>query len=317
MDCIKISDKHLQEVKMAKILVCDKIAPEAIEGIKMLGHEVLYKTGMSEDELIETVPQFDAMIVRSATKVTEKVIDAAKNLKVIIRGGVGIDNIKHEYAKTKGIQTRNTPAASSPSVAELAIGHMFSVYRFIARTTWRVRKGDDFKTIKKESQGRELAGKTLGIIGIGRIGREVAKRAFGLNMKVIAYDAFVDDPGLDYVDMVSLDELLANSDIITLHIPKSDKPVIGAEEIAKMKDGAVIINTARGGVVDEDALLDALNSGKLWGAAIDVWVGEPNPKPELVNHPLASVTTHLGASTKEAQQRIGEEIIKILNEFFA
>jgi len=256
------------------------------------------------------------MIVRSATKVTEKVIDAATHLKVVIRGGVGIDNIKHEYAKTKGIQTRNTPTASSPSVAELAIGHMFSVYRFIARSTWRMRKGDAFKVNKKESQGRELAGKILGIVGIGRIGHEVAKRALGLGMKIIAYDAFIDNSKLEYVKMVSFDELLAKSDIITLHIPSSDKPLIGADEFAKMKDGAVIINAARGGVVDEDALLNALNSGKLWGAAVDVWVGEPNPNPELMNHPLVSVTTHLGASTKEAQMRIGEEIIKILNEIF-
>ena len=256
------------------------------------------------------------MIVRSATKVRVPVIDAAKNLKVIIRGGVGIDNIDVDYARSKGIEVRNTPAASSPSVAELALGHMFSVYRFIAASTWRMRQGEDFKKIKKESQGRELAGKTLGIIGIGRIGKELAKRALALGMKVIAYDAYVTDPGIEGVTMVSFDELLSQADIISLHVPKTDKPIIGREEFAKMKDGAVIINTARGGVVDEDALLEALDSGKLYGAAIDVFVGEPNPKPELVNHPKVSVTPHLGASTNEAQERIGEEIIKILNEVF-
>ncbi len=301
---------------MAKILVCDKISPTAIERMKALGHEVVVKTGMTPEELIETVPPFDAMIVRSATKVRVPVIDAAKNLKVIIRGGVGIDNIDVDYARSKGIEVRNTPAASSPSVAELALGHMFSVYRFIAASTWRMRQGEDFKKIKKESQGRELAGKTLGIIGIGRIGKELAKRALALGMKVIAYDAYVTDPGIEGVTMVSFDELLSQADIISLHVPKTDKPIIGREEFAKMKDGAVIINTARGGVVDEDALLEALDSGKLYGAAIDVFVGEPNPKPELVNHPKVSVTPHLGASTNEAQERIGEEIIKILNEVF-
>ncbi|RKZ32927.1 3-phosphoglycerate dehydrogenase [bacterium] len=302
---------------MAKILICDKVAPELLEGVKALGHNVLYQTGMSEEELIKIVPEYNAMVVRSATKVTEKVIDAGlSSLKVIIRAGVGIDNIKHQYAREKGIAVRNTPAASSPSVAELAIGHMFSVYRYIARSTWRMRTGDQFKLIKKESQGRELAGKTLGIIGIGRIGKEVAKRANALGMNIIAYDAFVDNPGLDYVKMVTLDNLLTDADIVSLHIPKGEKPVIGKTELDKMKDGAVLINTARGGVVDEDALLDALNSGKLWGAAVDVWIGEPQPKPELVNHPLVSATPHLGASTTEAQLRIGEEVVKILKEVF-
>jgi len=301
---------------MAKVLVCDKVSPETIEGIKALGYEVLYKTGMSEDELIEVVPSYDAMIVRSATKVTEKVIDAAENLKVVIRGGVGIDNIKHEYGKTKGIQTRNTPTASSPSVAEIALGHMFSVYRFIAPSTWRLRKGDGFKDIKKESQGRELAGKTLGIIGIGRIGKELAKRALALGMKVIAYDSLVDDCGMSDVAMVSFDELLNSADIVSLHIPAGEKPVIGKGEFAKFKDGAVLINAARGGVVDEDALIEALDSGKLWGAGVDVWVGEPNPKPALFNHPRVSATPHLGASSKEAQIRIGKEIQKILKEVF-
>ncbi len=301
---------------MAKVLVCDKIAQNAIDGIKMLGHDVTIKIGMDQDELIATVPEYEAMIVRSATKVRKPAIDVAAKMKVIIRGGVGIDNIDYEYARERGIQVRNTPAASSPSVAEMALAHMFSVYRFIARSTWRLRKGDQFKVIKKESQGRELAGKTLGIIGIGRIGKELAKRALGLGMKVIAYDAFLTEPGVDGVSMVALDELLEKADIISVHTPSTDKPLIGGDEFAKMKDGAVVINTARGGVIDEDALLDALNSGKLWGAGIDVYVGEPEPKPELVNHPLVSATTHLGASTKEAQQRIGEEIIKILKEVF-
>ncbi len=301
---------------MAKILVCDKIAQSALDEMEALGHEVTYKTGMDQDELIKTVPPYEAMIVRSATKVRKPVIDAAENLKVIIRGGVGIDNIDHEYARQKGIQVRNTPGASSPSVAELALAHIFSVCRFVAASTWRMRKGDDFKTIKKESQGIEVAGKTLGIIGIGRIGRELARRALALGMSVIAHDPYVDDAGVEGVRLVSLDELLGEADIISVHTPAVDKPILGREEFGKMKDGAIVINTARGGVVDEDALLEALNSGKLWGAGIDVFVGEPNPKPELVNHPRVSVTPHLGATTKEAQERIGKEIIAILKEVF-
>jgi len=302
---------------MAKILVCDKISSEAVDKLKSLGHNVDVKIGMTPEELTSTIPSFDAMIVRSATKVRKPVIDSAENLKVIIRGGVGIDNIDYEYARSKGIQVRNTPSASSPSVAEMAIGHMFSVYRNIASANWRMQKGDKFKVIKKESQGKELANKTLGIIGIGRIGRELAKRAIGLGMNVISYDAYIDDPGMPNVKMVSMDELLTNSDIISLHVPSTDKPVIGMEEIGKMKEGVVIINTSRGGSVDEDALLAALNSGKVLGAGIDVFIGEPEPKPELINHPKVTVTPHLGASTEEAQARIGEEIASIIQEVFS
>ncbi len=302
---------------MAKILVCDKISSEAVDKLKSLGHNVDVKIGMTPEELTSTIPSFDAMIIRSATKVRKPIIDSAENLKVIIRGGVGIDNIDHEYARSKGIQVRNTPSASSPSVAEMAIGHMFSVYRNIASANWRMQKGDKFKVIKKESQGKELANKTLGIIGIGRIGHELAKRALGLGMNVISYDAYIDDPGMPNVKMVSMDELLTNSDIISLHVPSIDKPVIGKEEIGKMKEGVVIINTSRGGSVDEDALIAALNSEKVLGAGIDVFIGEPEPKPELINHPKVTVTPHLGASTKEAQARIGEEIISIIQEVFS
>jgi D-3-phosphoglycerate dehydrogenase len=302
---------------MAKILVCDKISSEAVDKLKSLGHNVDVKIGMTPEELTSTIPSFDAMIVRSATKVRKPIIDSAENLKVIIRGGVGIDNIDYEYARSKGIQVRNTPSASSPSVAEMAIGHMFSVYRNIASANWRMQKGDKFKVIKKESQGKELANKILGIIGIGRIGHELAKRALGLGMTVISYDAYIDDPGMPNVKMVSMDELLTNSDIISLHVPSMDKPVIGKEEIGKMKEGVVIINTSRGGSVDEDALLAALNSEKVLGAGIDVFIGEPEPKPELINHPKVTVTPHLGASTKEAQARIGEEISSIIQEVFS
>ena len=301
---------------MAKVLICDKVSQEMIDGLKTNGHKVFYKTGLTEDELIATVPGFQVMVVRSATKVTEKILDAATDLKVVIRGGVGIDNIKHKHAESKGISVRNTPSASSPSVAELALGHMFSVYRFIAASTWRMRKGDSFKDVKKEYEGLELGGKTLGIIGIGRIGRELAKRAHGIGMTVIAYDPYIKNAGLEYVEMVSLDDLLGKSHFVSLHIPSAERPVIGKDEFAKMKKGAVLINCARGGVVCETSLLEALDSGQLLGAGIDVFEGEPNPRPEIVNHPRVSVTPHLGASTEEAQTRISAEVVDIVQEIF-
>lgn len=301
---------------MSKILICDKMDQKGIERLKALGHDVLVKTGMTPDEVKSTIKDYECVVVRSATKITKDVIDAAPNLKLIIRGGVGVDNIDVSYAKSKGIEVKNTPEASSRSVAELALGQMFSVYRHIATSTWRMRRGDDFKNVKKEHEGRELAGKTLGIIGIGRIGKELAKMAVALGMNVLACDPVVQDPGISGVKMVSLDELLRNSDIVSVHVPKVDKPVLGKEEFAKMKDGAVVVNTARGGVVDEDALIEALNSGKLYGAGIDVFVGEPLPKPELINHPKVSVTPHLGASTHEAQDKIGAEVVAIVKEFF-
>ncbi len=232
---------------------------------------------------------------------------------MIIRGGVGIDNIDHEYAKSKGIEVRNTPTASSDSVAELALAHMFAIYRFIPQANITMRNGE---WNKKKYKGRELSGKVLGIVGIGRIGQSLAKKAIALGMNVLAHDPFVDNCGVNNVSMQCLDTILKESDIISLHVPSGDKPLIGKEEIAKMKDGAVIINCARGGVVDEDALCDALDSGKLSGAGVDVFVEEPTKNERLVNHPLVSVTPHIGASTKEAQDRVGDEIVKIIEESF-
>jgi D-3-phosphoglycerate dehydrogenase / 2-oxoglutarate reductase len=271
---------------------------------------------MDEATLCAEVAPYEVVVVRSATKITKPVIDAGTNMKLVIRGGVGIDNIDAEYCKTKGVKVMNTPAASSASVAEMAIALMFSAYRFTGASNWRMKKGDDFKTVKKDYEGLELGGKTLGIVGIGRIGRELAKRALGLGMKVVAYDAFVTEAGVADVKMLAFDDLLKVSDFVSLHVPKTEKPVIGAVEIAKMKDKSVIINTSRGGAVDETALIDALNSGKLWGAGIDVWTGEPNCKPELVAHPKVSATPHLGASSKEAQERVGGEIVNIVKEMF-
>ncbi len=296
-----------------KILVCDAIADSAIEQFKSKGFEVDIKTGMSPEELAEVIEPYDIIIVRSATKVRKVAIDKAKNLKVIARGGVGLDNIDVEYAKSKGIKVVNTPAASSASVAELALAHMLAIYRFLPQANITMRQG---QWNKKAYKGLELSGKTLGIIGIGRIGQELAKRANALGMKVIAYDAFIKEAPLDFIKMVEKEELLKNSDIISLHIPfiKEQGPTITAKEFELMKEGAVLINCARGGVVDEKALLDALNSGKLFGAGIDVFEKEPTDNTELINHPKVSVTPHIGASTKEAQARIGEELVRVIVE---
>jgi D-3-phosphoglycerate dehydrogenase len=253
--------------------------------------------------------EYDAIIVRSATKVTKEVIEAGKKLKVIARGGVGLDNIDVEYAKSKGIEILNTPGASAISVAELALAHMFAVARFLNLSNIEMRQG---KWPKKEySKGFELTGKTLGIIGLGNIGKEVAKRAIGLQMKVIAYDPYVTSTDLD-VELVSKDELLSRADIISLHLPKikGEPPAIAAPEFAKMKKGVVLINCARGGVVAEKDLLEALNNGTVLAAGIDVFENEPptEAQRDLINHPRVSVTPHIGASTVEAQERVGVEI---------
>lgn len=298
-----------------KILVCDKLDPKAIEDMKKLGLEVDVKLGMSPEELETTIEPYDAVIVRSATKIKANHIDRAKNLKLIIRGGVGVDNIDVESAKAKNIEIRNTPGASSVSVAELALGHIFACCRYIYASNVTMRQG---QWLKKEYEGIEIMGKTLGIIGIGRIGKELAKRAIALGMKVIAYDPAVKDPGIAGVMMCeSMDELLAQADIVSLHVPKQKTGyLIGKSEFDKMKKGSILINCSRGGVVDEQALLDALNSGKLFAAGIDVFEKEPTDNVALVNHPRVSVTPHLGASTYEAQARVGSEVVEILKEFF-
>lgn len=291
-----------------KVLVADGISAQGAEIMKAAGLEVVIQK-YSPEELVQNIPNFDAILVRSATKVPKEVIDAGLKLKAIARGGVGLDNIDVNYAKEKGIPVLNTPGASSISVAELAIGHMFSVSRFLNLSNTEMRQG---KWPKKDySKGMELTGKTLGLIGIGNIGKEVAKRALGLSMKVIAHDPWVKETDLD-VKLVSKDEVLANSDFISLHIPfvKSEGPTITAAEFAKMKDGVVIVNCARGGVIKESDLLDALNSGKVKYAGLDVFEIEPAAEAQaaLVNHPRVSVTPHIGAQTEEAQDRVGIEI---------
>ncbi len=297
-----------------KVLICDPLAESAIARLREAGLEVVERTGMSPEELAaELAKGYEAIVVRSATKVRKAAIDAAVGLKLIVRAGVGLDNIDVEYAREKGIQVRNTPRASTDSVAELALAHMLALARSLPQATISLREG---KWEKKAFKGIELSGKTLGVIGIGRIGQAVARRALCLGMRVIAYDKFVKESPLPEVRMVPLEELLREADFVTLHVPPDPAgPVIGEGEIAKMKDGAYLINCARGGVVDEAALLSALNSGKLAGAGLDVFEEEPPQNMELLRHPKVSLTPHIGAQTKEAQARVGDEVVDILLEF--
>ena len=296
-----------------KILATDGMDKSAVAELTKLGHTV-DEQFYPEEELIKAIADYDCVVVRSATKITKKVIDGGKNLKLIIRGGVGMDNIDIPYAESKGMKVRNTPGASSISVAELAIAMMFGVIRALPAATASMKAGKWEK--KVFSKRIEIEGKTLGIVGTGRIGAALAKKCKGLGFtEIIGYDAFPEYSRAEGVPLVSMDELLAKSDYISLHIPAADKPVLGEAEFAKMKDNVVIVNCARGGVVDEDALLAALNSGKVYGAGIDVWVGEPKPRQDLVDHPNVVATPHIGAATKEAQGRIGGEIVDIIKEF--
>lgn len=265
------------------------------------------------EELKNIIRDFDVLIVRSATKVDKNLIDVAKGskLKLIVRAGVGLDNIDVKYATRNDITVKNTPNSSSNSVAELVLGHMFALARHITIANLTMREG---QWNKKEYTGIELSGKTLAIIGFGRIGKALARKAAALGMNIIFYDAFVtEDSKFTYTP---LRELLERADFITVHVSATDKPLIGQEEINLMKDGVIIINAARGGVIDEDALLNGLNSGKIAGAGIDVFIDEPNPNTALINHPNVSVTPHIGAATFEAQERIGEEVVEIVVDFY-
>lgn len=302
---------------MIRVLVTDGMEASAIVDLKNKGFEVVEQ--FYEPEVLgEELKNFDVLVVRSATKVRKPIIDKAVEggrLKLVIRGGVGVDNIDVAYAMENGIKVTNTPNASSASVAELALAHMFALARFIHISNVSMRQG---KWDKKKYEGIELGGKTLGLIGFGRISRELAKRAEVLGMKIIYTDIMGKAEGFDKYEFMELSDLLKKADFVSLHIPfdKSKGAVIGKEQLAMMKDGAYLINCARGGVVCEEALLEALNSGKLAGAAVDVFAEEPTKNEELVNHPKVSATPHIGASTVEAQTRIGEEIVSIIEEFF-
>jgi D-3-phosphoglycerate dehydrogenase len=314
---------------MIHILANDGIHPDG----KLLLEEANYivdEDKIPQEELADRIANYQVLIVRSATKVNKAIIDAGKNLKIIARGGVGMDNIDVEYAESKGIKVYNTPRASSRAVAELATGHIFALSRMIHLSNRELAAGGDFKKLKKAYEtGFQIKGKTLGIIGFGRIGQEMAQIGLGIGMKVIAHDPFVSEQevslqieGVDdlklnvRIQTRSFDKVLRESDFITLHVPGSGKPMIGAAELAKLKDGVFLINTARGGLIEEQALLDALNSGKVAGAGLDVFDNEPTPLPALLKHPKISCTPHIGASTLEAQSYIGMELAdKIINFF--
>lgn len=309
----------------------------ANDGIDAVGKKILQDSGftvitdkVAQDNLADYINSnsIEVLTVRSATKVRKDIIDSCINLKLVVRGGVGIDNIDAEYAKEKGLKVANTPAASSDSVAELVIASMFSMCRFLYDSNRKmpISGALDFNELKKKySGGKELKGKTLGIIGIGRIGQAVASRALGLGMKVVAHDPFVENTTikieLDGVGLINipiktipLGEVLAFSDYITVHVPGGS--LIDKSEIAQMKNGVCLINTSRGGVINEMALIEGLNSGKIAHAALDVFENEPTPKSELLSHPKISLTPHIGAATDEAQERIGLELANIIISFF-
>ena len=299
-----------------RILVTDGMDKTAMAQLREQGHEVVEQF-YEPDQLGRVLRDFDAVVVRSKTKVRANHIDEALEgkLKLIIRGGVGVDNIDVAYAESKGITVKNTPRASSQSVAELALGHMFSCARFLSDAGYTMR--NDKWEKKTYGKGFEISGKTLGIIGYGRIGACLGKMAGALDMTVLAYGAH-HEPGTaarDGVPYVSMDELLSRSDIISVHAPAADGPIINADTISRMKDGVVIINTSRGANLDEDALLAALDSGKVRAAGLDVYREEPSQNHALYSHPHVSCTPHIGAQTAEAQKRIGAEIVDIISKF--
>lgn len=299
---------------MKKILIADALDKEATELLKAVpGFEVTVKTGLDEAALMAAIPGFAAVVVRSATKITKPVIDASTNLEIVVRAGIGLDNVDAAAAKAKGIKVANTPAATTVSVAEHTFGLMLGAVRQHGRGNVGMKQ---HKWEKKVLHGTELYRKTLGLIGSGRIGLAVAERAIAFGMTVVAYDVVKIETKLA-VAQVTLDELLARADVISLHVPKIPQPILGAAEFGKMKDGVVLVNAARGGVVDEKALLAALNSGKIKAAALDVFEKEPPEDWTLIDHPNVTATPHIGAQAEEGQKRAGLEVVKILKERLA
>ena len=306
-----------------KILANDGISQSGIDDLTTAGFEVLTTTVAQEQlENFINTENIVALLVRSATTVRQDLIDACPNLKIIGRGGVGMDNIDVEYARGKGLSVINTPAASSESVAELVFAHLFSGVRFLydSNRTMPLEGDSKFKNLKKAyAKGTELRGKTLGVIGFGRIGQATAKMALGLGMKVIAFDPFLEKTSLSLsfydgqtvdfeIKTVSKETVLKESDFITLHVPAQKEFVIGETELAMMKDGSGLINAARGGVVNEVALVAALESNKLAFAGLDTFENEPTPAVQLLMNPKISLTPHIGAATNQAQDRIGSEL---------
>lgn len=302
----------------------------ANDGIDPIGKSILEKAGftvitekVAQENIAKEINEkgYIAITVRSASKVRKDIIDACPGLKLIGRGGVGMDNIDVDYARSKGLQVINTPAASSNSVAELVIAHLFNSVRFLydSNRQMPVNGEEKFEELKKKyAKGVELRGKTIGIVGFGRIGQAVAKMALGLGMKVEAYDPFVKEASIALeiegvnskveakVKTSDLDLVFKNSDFITFHVPGGK--LVSKAEIEKMKNGVILVNTARGGVINETDLVEALNSGKIAHACLDVFENEPKPSSALLHHPKISLTPHIGAATNEAQERIGVEL---------
>lgn len=301
---------------MMRILVTDGMDLSAIHQLQSDGHEVV-EHYYEPSELGAALREFDIAVIRSATKIKEEQIDAAKGgrLKLILRAGVGLDNIAVQYARDNGIAVQNTAGASANAVAELAIALLFSCARYISLcgSTMRQEKWDK----KACSKGFELAGKTVGVIGYGNIGRQVGAKAQALGMNVLSTVHLHKPEGVESETMhfVSMDDLLSSSDVIILCAAAAENPLVNEESIARMKDGAVIINVSRGVNVDETALLDALNSGKIRAAGLDVFADEKNPNWELISHPAVSATPHIGAGTAEASSRIGAELVKLIETF--
>ncbi len=307
----------------------------ANDGISSKGKELLMAAGFTvitdkveQDQLAKTVNEqgIEMILVRSATTVRKEVIDACPNLKLIGRGGVGMDNIDVAYAREKGITVINTPASSSQSVAELVMGHLFSLSRFLQDSFKNMESGDFSSLKKKYAKGIELRGKTIGIIGFGRIGQSLASYALGAGMDVIAVDQFTtpvkisvplglnNNFDVEITPTTDLQSVLGKLDYISLHVPKQadGSAVITANEFSKMKKGVLIVNASRGGVIDENDLLVALDEGVIGGVALDVYENEPNPRKDLLNHPKIACTPHIGAATLEAQDRIGEELAQLI-----
>ena len=317
---------------MTKILANDGISDAGKRKLEENGFKVV-TVKVEQDELIKNINEndYEVLLVRSATTAKKELIDACPNLKIIGRGGVGMDNIDVEYAKKRGLEVYNTPSAASSAVAELVFAHLSGMVRFLYDSNRRMPLDGDsrFKELKKSySRGQELTQKTIGIIGFGMIGQEVAKRAIGIGMNVLACDKHIEEANITLnffngqkktfsIETSSMEDVLSNSDFITIHIPKiSEKAVIGAKEIAMMKTGSAIINTSRGGVIDEDALMFSLDKGKLSYAALDVFENEPNPSIHLMMHNAISLSPHIGGATVEAQDKIGLELAEQIITYF-
>ncbi len=314
-----------------KVLANDGISANAVDILNKNGFDV-YLDRIEQNNLIDFInlKRISVLLVRSATQVRKNLIDDCSSLKIIGRGGVGMDNIDVEYARSKGILVINTPAASSNSVAELVFAHLFSGSRFLfdSNRNMPLEGEKNFKALKKNySKGMELKNKNLGIIGIGKIGREVARIGFALGMNILGFDKFIKEKSIEVklnnksgynfkMNLVSFDEILEKSDFLTLHVPAQKKFLIGKKEFAKMKQDSSIINASRGGIIDERELIRNLDNGKIKFAGLDTFENEPKPSVSILMHPKISLTPHIGAATSEAQERIGEELARQICDYY-